>query len=277
MRPLPLSHFALVLLLAAAACKTGPELGGAGDPTVSSQELVLVEQGLTDFTVRLKGTVTCPAPAVLEKASYELVVDGAVQKKGERALNVAVAAGATGDFSLEESAVYVANPDELRAMDQRGGSIPAALRGTLTVKVGDRRTTVEFAKAREVRVPRLPSVTLHELDAGRFSGEEVNVLFSLGVKNPNPFPLRLAGLSYAVQVAGKEVATSQIGRGEKVDPSSTGVFEVPVLLNQESFGPEVAKLIKSKLLPYRISGELESQMYKDTYELKGDIKLNVSK
>ena len=37
------------------------------------------------------------------------------------------------------------------------------------------------------------------------------------------------------------------------------------------------KLIKTKVLPYVITGEMTAELFSETFEFKGDVKLNVSK
>lgn len=244
---------------------------------MASQELTVAEQELTDFKLRLSGQVSSPVPATLEKAFYELVVEEKVVKSGEQPLGVAVQPGAPAQFEIQQSSRYVASALELEAMSARGGALLAAIRGKVLARVGKKTVELPFARSREIRVPRLPQLKLHELDAARYSADEANVIFYLGVVNPNPFSIRLSGLSYAVSVGGKQVSQGELGKGERVSPSATGVFEAQVSINQETYGPEVGKLIKALVLPYEVKGELNGELFQQPYELKGEIKLNVSK
>lgn len=266
--------FSGALLLA--ACKSAPEVRPQGTAELGSQDLQVIEQELTEFKLRLTGQVSSPVAATLEKATYELVVEEKVVKSGEQPLGVAVAPGAPVPFLLEQSSRYVADGAELKALDARGGSLLAALRGKLLLRVEQRLLELPFARSREVRVPRLPHAKLHELDAARYSAEEASAIFYLGVVNPNPFPLQMSALSYTIWVAGKQVGEGTLGRGEKVSPSATGVFEAQVAINQETYGPEVVKLIKGQKLPYQVKGELRGDLFQEPYELSGEIKLNVS-
>ena len=59
--------------------------------------------------------------------------------------------------------------------------------------------------------------------------------------------------------------------------ASSGVFESQVAINQETYGPDIAKLIKTLTLPYTLKGELGAELMNEPFELKGEIKLNVSK
>lgn len=246
-------------------------------PTVSDQELKVAEQGLTEFTVELSGTVSSAAPARLQRASYELVVDGKVVEQGEVQLDVAVPANTPTPFQVRESSRYVASAEELAALDKRAGTLLTALRGKLFLDVGGTLQTVDYARSREIRLPRMPKVVLHDMDAGRYSDSEVTGTLYLGVQNPNPFPVKVEALGYQLTIAGKKVTDGALGRGEKVSESSTGVFEVGFTLNEETYGQEVKKLIASRTMPYQAQGELKGELFTLPYALDGEIRLNVSK
>ncbi len=273
----PTRRLALLAAIALCACKSGPEVKAGGAPEIISQDLAVAEQGLTEFKLRFTGKVSSAEPAMLEKVSYELVVEQKVVKAGEEKLGIAVPAGQPVEFALESASRYVASAEELQAMDTRGGSLLAAIRGRLTVQQGKITRELEYARSREIRVPRLPHAKVHEIDAARYSPDEANATFYLGVENPNPFPVKLGGLKYAISIAGKQLSEGVLGKGEQVSPSSTGVFETQFAINQETFGKEVGKLIKTLTLPYEVSGELTGELFTQPFTVKGDIKLNVSK
>jgi LEA14-like dessication related protein len=266
MRPYALA----VLLTACATAEVKPDLPA---PTLENQDLQVVSQSLTEFHLKLMGKLKCADACTATRAKFELVVDGKVVHSGEKDLSQAA-----GDFTLDQTAKYVASADELRAMDARGGSLLAAIRGTLQVTQAGKSFAVDFARSREVRVPRLPHVKFQELEAGRFSEEEAAITFHIGVNNPNPFELRVDEIKYEVTVAGKKVGDGTIGRGERVSPASTGVFDIEVKIDASTHGDaEIKKLIKSKVLPYEITGSMAAELHSETFDFKGDVKLNQSK
>ena len=277
----------VIAVLFLASCKTAEPRPQAAPPVVAAEDFQIVTQTLTDCAVKYTGTVEATAePVTVEKAVFEFVVDGKVLKSGEKRLGVEIAAGAKADFSLEESFTYVKDVEDLKAMDARGGSILMALRGNLVVQVKhtgeDGKVTssplqLAFARSREVRTPRLPHLKLQELEAGRFSESEVQITFHLAVVNPNPFVLSMSSLDYVVTVAGKEVANASQGKGDKVSPASTGVFDVQVTVNEETHGKDVQKLIKGLKLPYTVKGKLTAALYEEPLEASGEVKLNPPK
>jgi LEA14-like dessication related protein len=267
---------ALAVVVVLSSCKSGPPPAPPGDASIAGEKLT-VTQGLTDFTASYRGDVEVPEPMRAVSATYEVVRDGKVLKTQTKALDVAVAPGTPFVLELEDSAAYAPSAEEVQALIEKGENLLVAIRGKLTLKGEGRTLEPEFAASKEIRAPRSLSVKLHELDAARYSAEEVNALVQLGIVNPNSFPVRIAGLSYGLAVGGKPISEGVLGKGEKIDAASTGVFDLQVAVNRDTFGPEVTKLIKSQTLPYALTGELSGELFKVPYELKGEIKLNVSK
>ena len=272
-----MNRIALLSLAVLAACQAEVK-PDAKAPELTNQELTVLSQSLTECRLKLTGKLSCAESCSATRAKFELVVDGKVASGGEVAVTASAAAGGTTDFTLDHTSQYVTTADELKAMDTRGGSLLTALRGKLFVTQGTKTHEVDFARSREVRVPRLPHVKFQELEAGRFSEDEAGVTFHIGVVNPNPFEIRLAQIKYEVQVSGKKVADGTIGKAERVSPSSTGVFDLETHVDASTHGDaDVKKLIKSKVLPYVISGEMTAELFSETFEFKGDVKLNASK
>ena len=267
----------LVALCLSCASQQALVVEEVGAPTVPTQEFQVVSQSLTDCGVKLTGSLEAPAALTMEKATFELVVDGTVLKSGEQPLGIAVAAGQSGTFTLEQTFTYVKDTEELKAMDARGGSLLVAIRGNIVTTIAGKSVLVPFAKSKEVRTPRLPHVKYQEYEAGRFSESEVQAVFHVGVVNPNGFELSLTNLGYQVTIAGKKVKEDVIGAGERVAPGSTAVFDITATVNEESHGKDVKKLIKGLVLPFVLTGTLKTPLYEEALDAKGDIKLNLSK
>lgn len=269
---------ASVALLAAAAlllpgCASAPPKP-AGEPSLLNQELQVASQDLTRVALRLSGELAYPAAATLEAATWELVSDGKVVQRGESALDTALAPGAATPFSFQVERPYVEGAEALRALAQKPGSLLLALRGTLRVRAagGAEPQSVPFAASRPVRTPRLPVVRVERRDAARYGPEELTLTVGLGVDNPNPFPLRLSGLSWALSVKGKQLADGNALQRDTVGPSSTAVYDVEASVTKESYGPDVAALLRASTLPYALAGTLEGEGFSVPYSLAGDVK-----
>lgn len=281
-----------VALLCLAGCKSAPETkADVKEAELPKQDMQVATQSLTDVTVKLTGEILAGDEALtITGADVEFVVDGNVLSTKAETLSLTIAAGQTAPFGFEESFTYVKDGDDLKAMDARGGSILIALRGNLkgTVqrevagadgKSSTQAVAVElpFARSREVRTPRLPHLKMGEFEAGRFSESEVQAVFHLLVVNTNNFPVTISGITYEVSLAGKKVAEGTQGVGIKTAVAATDVFDVTALMNEESHGKDVKKLIKGLVVPYEVKAELKTPLYSEPLSAKGDIKLTVSK
>lgn len=260
-----------------AGCAAAPVVK-AVDVAVPFQELAVVTQGFKDVRLRLVMRATAPEDAVVTGVDYELVVDEKVVKKGHADLNVALKAGSeSADFAIEETAVYVATPEELKALEARTGSVLMALRGTLHVKASASQVTAAFARSREVRLPKLPKVKLTEVEGARYSDKEASTTFHVGIFNPNAFVITTRGATYTIDIAGKRVAEATLGAGEKIGAGTTGVFDVQVMVGEGTHGKDVGRLIKGLVLPWKVSGTLKAELVEEPFEFNGSLKLNASK
>lgn len=282
----------IAALVFVVGCKTAPEAKPEAKPAeLPKQELTVTSQSLTDVAVKLSGEVLAGDEALtITGADVEFVVDGNVLTTKTEALTLDVAPGQTAPFTFEESFTYVKDGEDLKAMDARGGSLLLALRGNLkgTVsrevagadgKTSMQRVAVElpFARAREVRTPRVPHLKMGEFEAGRFSESEVQAVFHLQVVNPNPFPVALTEITYEVSLGGKKVAEGTQGAGIKTAVAATDVFDVTAVMNEETHGKDVKRLIKGLVIPYEMKGELKTKLYSEPLDAKGEIKLKASK
>lgn len=280
------------VLLALAGCKSAPETRPeAKPPELPKQDLQVVSQTLTDVSVKITGEVLAGDEALtLTGADVEFVVDGEVRSSKAETLSLSIAPGQTAPFSFDESFTYVKDTEDLKAMDARGGSLLFALRGNLKGTVqrdvtgADGKTSKQavaielpFARSREVRTPRLPHLKLGEFEAGRFSESEVQAVFHLQVVNPNPFPVTLSGITYEVSLAGKKVTDGTQGQGIKTAIAATDVFDVTAVMNEETHGKDVKKIIKGLVVPYEVKGEMKTALYSEPLEAKGEIKLKPQK
>lgn len=271
-------HAAFLAVLTLTACKGAEVAPAAAAPELTAQDLQVAEQSLTDFTMSLSAKLMGHAKGTVKRAQWELVVDGAVVKKGTQTYDAALDGAQPADLQLKVQSQYVADAEALKAMDTRGGSLLCALRGAFEVQEGAELRTVAFARSKEVRVPRLPHLKAPEFEAGRYSEDEAGVTFHLGVDNPNPFEVTIQSLSYEVVLAGKKVSDGDVGKGERIRPSSTGVFDLEAKLSQESHpAAEVKKIIKSRSIPYEVKGQLQAGLFSAPFAYTGTITLPAAK
>jgi LEA14-like dessication related protein len=123
-----------------------------------------------------------------------------------------------------------------------------------------------------LRVPRLPKVSLPHVTAARHSPERVELTFSLGVTNPNPFEVRLTTLGYDFKLAGESLSDGSLGAGARLGPSAQTRFDLSATLTPATH-PDAAKLIAGGRLPYEVTGEVVVGGFRRAYSLEGELNL----
>lgn len=275
-RPSALARCAVLAALPCVqACLTGPAARPGSEVNLTSQELSLTDQRMTGFGVRLAGQLSSPYSMKLERASYVLVLDGKEIKAGEKVFQTAVGAGQPLAFQIDETGGYGTRSDGQAPAE--GREVLVALRGTLLVRRGDRQERIAFARSKQLLRPRPPRVELRQLDGARYSDEEVNLVFFLAVVNPNPFPVRLAAFDYAISIGDKQLGEGRLAQGDQLGAGASGVFEIQLALNRETYGPQVARLIRTQTLQYRVAGEVRGDEFRNPCDLRGEVKLHASK
>ncbi len=269
-----LLRLTLAALLSAlsAGCRSAPEAKNSQNPILTYLDLEVVDQGFNEYRVRLEGEVTSPEAAVLQSAQYEILEDGKVVKRGAEPLREPMNPNEISIFHFEQTARFSSSTPAPATDLAR-----VAVRGKLAIDRKGQREEVDYAISREVHRPRLPFIRIREVDAARYSGSEVALTVRLGAVNPNAFPVALKDLIYSLFVGGKQMGSGTLAQGDTLDASTTAIYEIPVSITPQTYGPDAAPLIQTRSLPCRITGSLRGQSFDSPFALTAEVKLNAPK
>jgi len=273
---LPRWILAALLSALSAGCRSTPEAKKSQNPILTYLDLEVVDQGFNEYRVRLEGEVISPDAAVLQSAQYEVLEDGKVVKRGEEPLREPMNPDETSIFHFEQTARF-SSPTPTPATGTQTDLALVAVRGKLAIDRKGQREEVEYAISREVHRPRLPFISLREVDAARYSGSEVALTVRLGAVNPNAFPVPLKNLTYNLFVGGKQMGSGTLAQGDTLDASSTAIYEIPVSIAPQTYGSDATPLIQTRSLPCRITGTLRGQSFDSPFALTTEVKLNAPK
>ncbi len=241
-----------------------------------SRQLEVTTQSLTEVAVTEKVLVANAdaKPATVVGAHWELVFDGKVIAQGDEKLAAALPDSGTVEVPLHGAGTYAADAAAVQALGEHRGGIALALRGTLTVQgaAGGART-VEFAKATDLREPRLPQVIMQDVGASHYDDGHVNVRFVFAIDNPNPFPLKMGGFNYKVEVNGYAMAEEAKGAGVEVPGGSRKEFEETDELTPEKL-KDLDALYTKNAMSYHITGTLDLGLAKEDVNLADHINFN---
>ena len=99
----------------------------------------------------------------------------------------------------------------------------------------------------------LTNVAIERLDVG-----EQTFLLSFDVSNPNPFPLPVRTISYAVKLDGQRFASGETTSSFTVPAGSGSEFSISVDLNLLRTAPDLLFIVRDAArrdVPYALSGE----------------------
>lgn len=270
MRAFVIAASAAALLSACASSQPVPEQTA---PTVVSPRTEIEERDQTLSKVEavvkvlLKNEGQIAADA--SKAEYELVVDGAVVDKGEVAVSKSLPPGAEETVELTVPFVYAPDQERLAQLDGRKEPLKYAVRGVIDVGGGAR---VEFARASQVRSPRLPTLKISSFEVLKTESKGLVVNASVNIANPNPFNVEVSGLRYTVLLGGKQAGEGVLARGAKLPSASENLYDLSIPLEGAD--------LKAKELPvdadsvaYAIEGALEMNGLSVELEQSGSTRL----
>jgi hypothetical protein len=87
----------------------------------------------------------------------------------------------------------------------------------------------------------------------------------------------LKNLTYNLFVGGKQMGSGTLAQGDTLDASTTAIYEIPVSIAPQTYGPDATPLIQSRSLPCRITGTLRGQSFDSPFALTAEVKLNAPK
>ena len=261
-------------LLASTVACAGPQ-----KPKVASTVNIEVER-VMPVAVSLKKTAVevilnvqnpMSGPVSIEGVNYSIdtkeiagVLTGTLQEKKQ------LAPGATHEFSFKQEIPFPSETKAYLATLERG-TLPIVLSGTMTLGDGAK---VQFQRQSEVATPTLPKFVVHDAQAARYGKAGIDVSLFLRLINENVFAVSVGGAEYTLELNGKEIKTEQAAVGIRVMGSGAKEYELTTVLDESSYGKkEVKELLSSKLINYKLRGELELEFATLPFEYVGEIKL----
>lgn len=104
-----------------------------------------------------------------------------------------------------------------------------------------------------------PGVSLRNVKVESLDLTQQSFLLSFDVTNPNPFPLPINMVSYAVELDGHRFASGKTQSSISVPASGDGEFAISVNLNLLQTAPELLFIVREGVrrdIPYALDGTL---------------------
>ena len=125
------------------------------------------------------------------------------------------------------------------------------VKGTVTIDGHE----FSFGGERELGLPVLPEIVAHNPQVASTDGGKNGVaFFQVLIRNPNTFLMKVDKFSWGASLAGKELRQVGVGGPEEIPPSSDLELDDEIPLTTTSFGPNLRKVLRQHLIPYRLKG-----------------------
>jgi hypothetical protein len=125
------------------------------------------------------------------------------------------------------------------------------VKGTVTIDGHE----FSFGGERELGLPVLPEIVAHNPQVASTDGGKNGVaFFQVLIRNPNTFVMNVDKFSWGASLAGKELRQVGVGGPEEIPPSSALELDDEIPLTTTSFGPNLRKVLRQHLIPYRVKG-----------------------
>jgi LEA14-like dessication related protein len=259
--------------LVAAACATAPAPVATVIPVkAEALEVRVVDQTLTSYKAVATVKIANPTGQAIKvtDADYELVMDEKTVDEGTITLNKEIPAKGEVTVEVEAKASYAKDGDEVKDLSQKQ-SLDFALRGNIGITGPGipPDTFREFAKAGEVRTPRMPVPRMYTVQAIR-GDSQIDLVFLVEIYNPNPFDLRIKAMNTKVSLNEKQVGNTENGV-DTVPGGGASQYSVPLNVTQQTYGKDLIPLAKQNRIKYHMVGELDLGIIKVPVNLSGGV------
>jgi len=123
-------------------------------------------------------------------------------------------------------------------------------------EAGEKGERVNVAMAGDFPVYKGFQTIILPLEVRALSVGGVDLTFRAEIRNLNAFPVQVRGLSYRLDIGGKQIAGGKTASDSGLNPRAAWPFELPLLLEFFEVGPELYPLLKKPEVECRFSGEV---------------------
>lgn len=120
-----------------------------------------------------------------------------------------------------------------------------------------------------------PEVKVIDFSVTNVTLEDVSIAVKMNIKNPNPIPLNLDQVTYALKFSGKDVTEGTFSEGIKVPASGENNVTVPLKFKYSSLNSLVSSLFNNTFTKeYEINGSAKLGIFNIPFSEKGEVKFN---
>ena len=120
-----------------------------------------------------------------------------------------------------------------------------------------------------------PEVKVIEFKVTNVTLEDVAIAVQMNIKNPNPIPLKLDSVTYALKFSGEQVTEGIFDQGISVPASGENNVTVPFKFKYSSVGNLITSLFNNTFTKeYELDGSAKLGIFSIPFNQKGEVKFN---
>ncbi len=116
---------------------------------------------------------------------------------------------------------------------------------------------IPFGHRGTLMVPKLPEISLKNVAVSDISLTRAKIQLVLGIRNNNPFAVKLNGLQYGIKLGGKDFVRGEMRAVPAVDEQGVSTVTIPMNVNFFKLGRSVYRLLKETSSMYELTGEMK--------------------
>jgi len=114
-----------------------------------------------------------------------------------------------------------------------------------------------------------PIVQVHKLEMGSLNLSGGSATIILNIKNPNKFPIPLAGFDYGLSLNGVQVAKGDKEHKVTIKSGETQKVSVPITLSFSNMLNMIPSLLRNKELDYSLDGSVHLPWFNIPFQRAG--------
>lgn len=234
-------------------------LGGAVEkPTLSFKDLKLAHIDLAGADLTLVYQVSNPNSAGIDvaQADYALQIEGKPLVSGKPPNGFRIAARGASDVEFPAHVQWADLVPAVEALFKQD-AVKYRASGTLGLNTPIGLVSLPLEHEGTFAPPRMPQLTVLTPTISA-SGLNARLTIPVRIGNLNGFPIPIAGLAGAVQIAGRPVGSVALPAQGLIDAGKESTVQIPLEINLITAGTAVAEALRSRSADLAIDGTLSS-------------------
>jgi len=228
-------------------------------PTISYDKMELKEFAFDEATLLFRFKINNPNPIgmSIDRIDYQLDLNGAQFVKGDLDQGVALTASGVAPLEFPITIRYFEFFKSIRDFI-KSNEIQYNLSGSMRIGPFD----VPYQTSGKLPVPKLPDISLKQVQIDQISLMGATLLFTLSLKNQNAFTLQPQAINYDISLAETSFASGKATQINSVGSGDESLIQLPVTVNFLDLGKSAYHLLTGSSSSYQLSGNLEMNVSK---------------